>query len=234
MSDFFDRLEVQLREAAEGRPRRVPRGASVARWAAAGSAAVVVLAIAVALAALLGGEADERGGATREWTTYVDDGRGYTVSFPPNWHRAERNLTESITDPVEILTLATFPLRGHDQLCGKRGALAQVRPDGGLVTIQERGRGSAGNIDFPARPERFRPDPALPGTSAWPYCATRRGGPRVPMRDYWFGFTDSRRAFHVLVAVGEGAPPEIRRDAFRILDSLRFDPDVLPDWRSSG
>jgi hypothetical protein len=54
------------------------------------------------------------------------------------------------------------------------------------------------------------------------------------MLDYWFGFGDAGRAFHVLVAIGRNARPELRRDAFRILDSLRFDPSVKPDWRASG
>jgi hypothetical protein len=54
------------------------------------------------------------------------------------------------------------------------------------------------------------------------------------MLDYWFGFSDAGRAFHVFVGIGKDAPPDVRRDAFRVLDSLRFDPAVKPGWRSSG
>lgn len=137
---------------------------------------------------------------------------------------------------MEILSLATFPLRDGDELCGDRGeeALARVHPAGALVTVQERGRGAYGDADFPPRPARFGPDPDLSGRSTWPYCAVRPGAPPLPMLDYWFGFGDAGRAFHVLVAVGRSAPAELSRDAFRILDSLRFDPTVKPDWLSSG
>jgi hypothetical protein len=197
----------------------------------------IVLAVGLVLLLLGGGDSGqsgERGGTPSGWSTFENERRGYTVSFPPEWSRADRNLTEGITDPVEILTLATFPLRGHDQLCGRRGALAEVRPDAALVTLQERGRGAYRGLDMPLRSGRFRPDPDLPGMSVWPYCAAGSERRRVPMDDYWFGFSDAGRAFHVLVAIGKEAPADARRDAFRILDSLRFDSSVKPDWRSSG
>jgi hypothetical protein len=175
------------------------------------------------------------------WRTYHDRRWGYRVRFPPGWHRATRNLTPSITDPVEILTVATFPFRARDILCGTAGALARVRPDGALVTIQERGIGAYGGPDFPPRPVRFRPDPRLPGRSEWPYCAAIRPGRRqwmpirpAPMLDYYFGFGDAGRAFHVLVAIGRTAPEGVRHQAFQILDSLRFDPNVKPGWHTSG
>lgn len=206
----------------------------------------IVLAVAaVAVAALVGcGDPRTQRGQPAlsasaqgpDWTTYEDRRWGYSVMFPSSWHRAGRSLTPSITDPVEILSLATFPLREGDELCGARGegALARVPPAGALVTIQERGRGAYGGPDFPPRPAHFRSDSELAGRSTWPYCAVRTGDPPLPMLDYWFGFGDAGRAFHVLVAVGKSAPAEVRRDAFRILDSLRFDASAKPDWRSSG
>ena len=175
------------------------------------------------------------------WRTYHDRQWGYDVALPPGWHRAKRSLTPNITDPVEILTVATFPLRSGELLCGTGGALTRVRPAEALVTIQERGIGAYGGPDFPPRPARFRPDPRLPGRSEWPYCAAtprheRRWMPvqPVPMLDYFFGFGDAGRAFHVLVAIGRSAPAGVRGQAFRILDSLRFDPNVKPRWQSSG
>jgi hypothetical protein len=205
---------------------------------------IVLGVAAVAVAALVGcgdrqierGEPAQSASAKAPGWTYEDRRWGYSVTFPSNWHRAGRSLTPSITDPVEILSLATFPLREGDELCGARGGgpLARVEPAGALVTIQERGRGAYGGADFPPRPSHFRPDPALPGRSTWPYCAVRPGDPPLPMLDYWFGFGDAGRAFHVLVAVGRSAPAGVRRDAFRILDSLRFDANVKPDWQSSG
>jgi hypothetical protein len=173
---------------------------------------------------------------TGGWTTYADKRWGYTVTFPSSWHRAERSLTSTITDPVEILSLATFSMREADELCRDRGrgALARVHPAGALVTVQERGRGAYGGVDFPPRPARFSPSPELPGRSTWPYCAVAPGDPPLPILDHWFGFGDAGRAFHVLVAVGRSAPEGVRRDAFGVLDRLRFDPNVKPGWQSSG
>ena len=48
-----------------------------------------------------------------------------------------------------------------------------------------------------------------------------------------FRFTDAGRHFHVLVAIGAEAPSSAEADAYRLLDSLHFDPSVKPDWRSS-
>jgi hypothetical protein len=187
------------------------------------------------VAAAAGCGETERVERPQGWSSYLDRHRGYEVTIPSSWHRARRSLTPGYVDPVEILSVATFPLREGDELCGdRRGVLARVRPGGALVTVQERGRGAYGGTGFPPRPARFRPDPDLPGRSTWPVCAARRGEPPIPMLDYWFGFSDAGRAFHVLVAIGEGAPAEVRRDAFGILDSLRFDPGKTPHWNSSG
>jgi hypothetical protein len=169
--------------------------------------------------------------APPDWRVYADSRWGYVISIPRGWHVAEASLTPSLIEPVEILTVATFPLRPDDGLCA---ALASIAPDEALVTIQERGQGAYGGPSFPPRPARFRADPTLPGKSTWPYCATGDDGPPIPMLDYWFGFGDAGRAFHVFVGIGEATPPEIRRDAFRILDSLRLDPNVKPAWQSSG
>jgi hypothetical protein len=203
-----------------------------------------MVGVAVVLVAALAGCDDrqtepEAGGPNvrakpPERITYEDRRRGYTVTFPSSWHRARQSLTPDITDPKEILSLATFPLRTGDELCGGGGPLTRVQPSGALVTVQERGRGAYGGADFPPRPARFLPDPELPGRSTWPDCAERPGAPPLSILDYWFGFGDAGRAFHVLVAVGRSAPAGLRRDAFRILDNLHFDPNVKPDWQSSG
>jgi hypothetical protein len=205
-------------------------------------AATVIVALAGCGEATRGQARHNAGAhATRVvWRTYHDRRWGYRVAFPSGWHRATRNLTPNITDPVEILSVASFPFRADQTLCGTAGVLARVRPNGALVTIMERGIGAYGGPDFPARPARFLPDPRLPGRSEWPYCAAMppnwRGAPlkRVPMLDYFFGFGDAGRAFHVLVAIGKSAPDRVRHQAFRILDSLQFDPNIKPGWHSSG
>jgi hypothetical protein len=211
--------------------------------------AVVVTAIIV-IAALVGCDGGKRVGVEpgqlgrvklAGWQSYHSARWGYDVSFPAGWYRATHTLTPSISDPVEILSIATFPFRRGQLLCTSTGALARVRPAGALLSIQERGIGAYGGPDFPSRPVRFRPDPRLPGRSEWPYCAAVQPNQRrykpvraVPMLDYYFGFSDAGRAFHVLVTIGRKAPAGVRRTAFLILDSLRFDPHVKPGWKSSG
>ena len=48
------------------------------------------------------------------------------------------------------------------------------------------------------------------------------------------GFSDGGRHFHVDVAFGPQASPDVRRQAWAILDSLHVDPAVRPDWPSAG
>jgi hypothetical protein len=205
------------------------------RMGRCGRLALAATAALAAAATGCGGDEPAPGGwaayeaAPRGWSEHEDERRGYSVRVPDSWSVAQRSLTPSYTDPLEILAAATFPLRDGDELCGS--ALPRVAPAGALVTVQERGAGALGGTDFPPRPDSFRADPSLPGSSTWPYCA---GKEPIPMQDYWFGFSDAGRAFHVLVAVGPSAPPELRRDAFRMLDTLRFDAGVKPDWRASG
>jgi hypothetical protein len=172
-----------------------------------------------------------RGELASAGATYQDRRWGYTVAVPDGWHRVTTSLTPNLVDPREILAVATFPSARGDGLCD---ALERVPPAAAFVTVQERGRGAYGREGFPTRPAHFEPDPQLPGTSAWPYCAGGDDRPPIPMLDYWFGFSDAGRAFHVFVGIGKDAPPDVRRDAFRVLDSLRFDPAVKPGWRSSG
>jgi hypothetical protein len=156
------------------------------------------------------------------WDEHVDRRHGYTVAIPPGWNLVERSLSPSLVEPREILTIATFAIRRNHDLCR---ALAQVPPDRALVTLQERSRVGRGDPAFPPRPPSFEPDPRLPGKSALPYCLRGYEGPPIPMRDYWFGFRDSGRAFHVFVGIGKEAPDEVRREAFEVLDSLRLDPN---------
>jgi hypothetical protein len=53
---------------------------------------------------------------------------------------------------------------------------------------------------------------------------------KLPVTDHWFGFSDAGRAFHVLVIVGRSASERVRTETWEILDSLRFDRSVKPDW----
>jgi hypothetical protein len=191
---------------------------------------ILLVALVVAFLAGCGDEASDEAPAVKAPAAAGREatGRGYTATVPPGWHLAPASLTPDLVDPREILAVATFPLRRGDELCQ---ALARIPPDQAFVTVQER---AGGRYDFPRRPDRFAPDPALPGTSTWPYMTCVAGKPPIPMLDYWFGFHDARRAFHVFVGVGKEAPAEVRREAFELLDTLRLDPAVQPDWAPAG
>jgi hypothetical protein len=190
-----------------------------------------VACVAVSLVLLVGVAAcGEAGNAAPASGSYQDPRWGYSVDIPPGWERAERSLTPNLTDPVEILVAATYPLERRRLDCGPL-ALSGFDEHQVLVMVLERGRDPASTWpDFPPRPTHFHFEPGM--GSEFTGCLRTRHG--IALRDHWFRFTDAGRHFHVLVAIGESAPPAAERQAYRILDSLRFDPTVKPDWRSSG
>ncbi len=100
--------------------------------------------------------------------------------------------------------------------------------DDALVTVQERGLGAT---PFPARPSTF-PRGVNPAINRRLVSCVGRAVP--PVSGSCIPFSDAGRDFSALVVVGAGAPPAVRGQAFRILDRLRFDPGVRPDWRSGG
>jgi hypothetical protein len=161
--------------------------------------------------------------------TYESARWGYSMTVPAGWHRADRP-TSATTEPVEILALATYPPRAGNEDCGPL-ALGGFDADEVLVLILERGLDPSSEwLDFPPRPAHFAFEPGKTSESAECVSSKRQ----IPLRDHWFNFTDEGRHFHVLVAIGAEALPERAREAYRILDSLRFDRSVKPDWRSSG
>jgi hypothetical protein len=142
------------------------------------------------------------------------DGVRYTI--PAGWHAATSSLTPHLTNPHEVLTVGTgaLPVGGA---CAQfpSAALAAMRSTDALVTVQERLGTFRG---FRARPKRFSLGP--PDTSEAQQCA---GGNRS-MHTYWFEFREGGRGFHVLVAVGVGAPRARVDEALAVLDSLRVTP----------
>ena len=155
---------------------------------------------------------------------------GLAGELPPGWQRATVSLTPGLEDPREVLSVGTYPLRYRPTDCAHlpTSALEDLGPRDAFVTLQERGLDPrTGWLDFPPRPARFGPE--LGGPSEAGECAA---GSRFT--DYWFGFTDGDRHFHVLVAFGADAPVSVRREAWAILDDLRIDPAVRPNWRSVG
>ena len=154
---------------------------------------------------------------------------GLTVELPPGWQAASESLTPHLTDPREELAVATVPLRYRQTRCAHvpGSALSDLGPGDAFVTLQERGLGVGEEPAFPARPAHF--GPGLGGASEASACV-----PGASFADHWFGFSDGGRHFHVMVAFGPQASAEVQRQAWAILDSLRVDPGVVPDWKSSG
>ena len=164
-----------------------------------------------------------------DWTTYRSAERGYTVSFPASWQRAERPVSR-LTDPLEILSLGTFPLRHRPTNCDAFAGSARedLGPSDAFLTILERGFDPTSEWPgFPPRRERFSPTPEN-AKGAEPACGDRPG-----TDGRWLNFTGAGRHFHVQIVLGPDATSAVRRDAWRILDSLRLDPAAKPDWPAS-
>jgi hypothetical protein len=195
--------------------------------------AILLVALSGALVAACGDHAtrtaEEAELTPPGWTTYQSADWGYTVSFPTTWQRAE-NPVSRITDPREILSLGTFPLRYRPTNCEAFAGSARedLGPTDAFLTILERGvdRGSEW-LDFPPRPKRFSPTPENAEGSE-PACGDRPG-----TDGRWLNFTDAGRHFHVQIVLGPDAPSTVRHDAWKILNSLRLDPNAKPDWPAS-
>jgi hypothetical protein len=190
-----------------------------------------------ALAAGCGADSQTQGpvlAGSEQWEVEVDRERGFSMELPPGWTRATEKLTPQITDPQEILTVATLPIEdvGRYDMCGpaSRPALTGFTDEDALVTVQESGRGALriNPLSHPPRPQSFRPED-FPHSSIFTGCLVGD----LAVDDHWFGFADAGRAFHVLVIVGRAAPAEVRNDAWSVLDRLQLDPDVRPTWEAS-
>ena len=155
-------------------------------------------------------------------------GRGISAELPAGWQQAEESLTPHLTDPREVLSVGTFPMRHREAPCAQvpTAALMDLGARDAFVSLQERGVGG-GERDFPPRPERF--GPGLGTRSAGADCV--RDG---RFTEHWFGFADGGRRFHVRVALGHDASETTRDEAWRVLDSLRVEPRIRPHWESAG
>jgi hypothetical protein len=156
---------------------------------------------------------------------------GVTYRLPAGWRAAPSSLTPHLVDPHELFTAGTGRLAARPARCAHvpSAALAAMRPDDVLVSVQER---FSAHGDFAPRPQRFALGPS--NTSVLRPCA----GLHSAVRTYWREFRDGERGFHVLVAVGPSAPRARVDQALAILDSMRFTHDraarfpVRPGWHT--
>lgn len=164
------------------------------------------------------------------WTTGADPARGYEVRLPPGWQLSSESLTPRLTEPRELLSAGTFPLRFREAPCNHMpvGALRAIGPEDGFVTILERGRDPGSSwSEFAPRPDRFAGS-AEPQRGDVSDCLDAQPG----LVEYWTPFTDADRHLYAMVVLGPEASESIRSEAFALLDSLRLDP-VQPGWEAS-
>lgn len=159
----------------------------------------------------------------------VNVGHGISLRLPQGWQVAGMSLTPHLVDPLEVMSVGTFPMHYREAPCSQFpvSALEDLGPADAFVTLQERGLDPRSAwLDFPPRPVRF--GPGLGGPTDVRGCLSNAG-----LTDHWFGFADGGRHLNALVVFGSQATPEVRAQAWEILDSLRVDPRVRPDWQAS-
>jgi hypothetical protein len=184
-------------------------------------------ACAVVAVLLLAGCNDEKTPIARVTAA----GRGLTVELPGGWRTTNAKLTPNLANPRQVLAVATYPLRYRPHQCAHVpvSALEDLGQKGGFIELEER----AGELrfyrsEFPPRPGHFGSSLGVPSEAADCVSKTTR------MSERWFGFKDHGRQFYARVAFGPAASKATRDEAWRILDSLKVDPAVRPDWRLGG
>jgi hypothetical protein len=181
------------------------------------------------LIATLAGCGEQGSPAATGWTTHEDPERGYSVRYPPSWHRATERMSR-IEDPRELLTVATTSLSWRATNCEAFAGAAGsgMAPEDVAVTVWERGHDRESEWrDFPPRPQQFGPVPdAGPADDG---CGEPPG-----TIIHWRNFADGDRHLHTLVRIGPNAPSSAAADAWLILDALHLDPGFTPSWPASG
>jgi hypothetical protein len=208
--------------------------AVVRRWIGADASTDDVAALDRSLMSLLVRGAIRWTEVTDEMLRTLHDGaRDFSVSYPADWNVAEENLTPQLSEPAEILSLGTFPLRaGRDIDDGLRffgppvapKALEDMTSGDAFVSLQESGA-DVGLFD--PRPDRFGPlgcEDAIYGCRPSVHPDLPDAAQDVPFRGWWIPFQDFGRGFYLFVAIGNEATPELREEVWAVADSLAFDP----------
>jgi hypothetical protein len=156
------------------------------------------------------------------WTTSSDPINGFSVTYPDDWMKASQSLTPELSDPHEILSLGTYPLRPGGKACIDAylpgNALADLGTGDVFITLQ-----AASGQGMPPRPAAFGPDAARIAFDGLPACD---GYGALSLRGWWFAFADQGTGFYAFVALGPGVAhdAQVERLVWHVLDSLRFQP----------
>jgi hypothetical protein len=151
------------------------------------------------------------------WLTFRDGDLGFSAAYPATWHRASSTLTPHLSDPREILAVASYPLRADGSRCSQYpvNAIEDLGSDDALVWLAERRPG----LGYPVRRGLFLRSDLRAGDDS-PGCLSK---PKMFM--HWVtAFADQGRAFDVYVAWGKNASTATKRSALGVLNSLQFDP----------
>jgi hypothetical protein len=157
---------------------------------------------------------------------FEDPAVGVSVRYPAGWYRA-RALTR-LSDPREVLALATYPLRRGAEAgeCAPDTARADMPPDGTFIWLLEY-RPFGGDAWPRLLRERFPPQSERFGLRR-----SDLSGDHLGCFSSGFGYTTTFRAadrpFQLLVAFGGEPTDERLAQVEGILDSLEFEPQPPP------
>jgi hypothetical protein len=195
-------------------------------------AAVAVLVAGLVLSSCGADEEPRRAAAAAAapagTTRFTDERRGFEVTFPSGWKRADTVLTPALTAPREILSVGTVdPVpNGEESACAHHpvATLERVGPRDVFVTILE----SAVSGEMRAGPPQL--DAVEPDDSEAPGCLRRD----VPFRTYWMPFEMGGRGFYADAAVGDDVTAEGRAELQAVLDSFAVRAVRVEDDRQRG
>jgi hypothetical protein len=159
--------------------------------------------------------------AQEAFTEDVLDDRKLVVYYPQGWDRALENLTPSLDQPTEVVSIGTGELipGGRDCTQIPERAIEALGPANALMTLQEAGE----TANFPDRPKTFSAqDGQVPESSA---CLANADDILFRI----FRFDDEGRAFLAYVAIGNSASAETRQQVWEIMNSFIIcDPNSPP------
>ncbi|HVF52371.1 MAG TPA: hypothetical protein VNC78_02065 [Actinomycetota bacterium] len=148
---------------------------------------------------------------------YRDPERGFTITYPATWFRAEASLTPNLANPEELFSVATFQLQYRESDCAQlpKGALESMSASDVFVSVHERYHAGA-STEFTPRLPDFSVE--REGKGATLECIPES------LETHWIPFEDVGRRFYALVIFGGSAPSDAIDDAWSILNGARFDP----------